>query len=62
MSRDAIPEISIERLSNAIAAMETIAPKNTLWLEQRYDTTASDVMTVTQLARAQWYRTQGNKR
>lgn len=62
MSKEAIPEISIERFSNAVAAIELIATRNKLMLEQHYGTNASDVMTVTQLARAHWYKTQGNKR
>lgn len=61
MSKNAIPSMSIERLSAAAAAIETIAQNNKLMLEQHYGTSASDVMALVSLARQKWYEQNGRR-
>lgn len=55
-SRDAVQPIDIQRMSNAAAAVERIALNNKQLLEEHYGTTASDVFSLVQYARAHWYQ------
>lgn len=55
MGSPAINHMSIERLSAAAAAVETIAQNNKQMLKHHYGTSSDDVMQLVMLARAHWF-------